>query len=252
MPTPSRKHRRRRPWLVSAEGFRELRLSCLLSRRTAAAFLGVSVDTVRRWDRGRQRVPWAVVRLLRLKRLGDLGALAPAWDGWRLDGDAIWSPEGFVFRVGEVGWWGLLIAQARAFRERYDREARGVGAPAPARPQAVTLCPCTGTQRMAGPASEPAPAERGDPSPPNRSCTLPDLAQARFPAECRACAARSDLAGLDLSRDTPPLPIPPEAVAGEVPAANRGPTNLNDVRLTSLCSQSTMSPHQTNCGGRHG
>lgn len=111
----------RRRWHVSPEGFRELRLSCFLSQRAAADFLGVSVATVRRWDRGQRRVPWAVVRLLRLKRLGDLGALAPAWDGWRLDGDALWSPEGFAYRVGEVGWWGLLVAQARAFRERYDR-----------------------------------------------------------------------------------------------------------------------------------
>lgn len=105
---------------MAPDGFLELRRSCLLSRRAAAALLGVSVDTVRRWDRGRQRVPWSAVRLLRLQRLGDLGALAPAWDGWRIDGDALWSPEGFAYRVGEVAWWGLLVAQARAFRERHD------------------------------------------------------------------------------------------------------------------------------------
>lgn len=112
-------HPRRRRWYIAPEGFRELRLSCFLSQRATAEFLGVSVATVRRWDRGQRRVPWIVVRLLRLMRLGDLGALAPAWDGWRLDGDALWSPEGFAYRAGEVGWWGLLVAQARAFRTRH-------------------------------------------------------------------------------------------------------------------------------------
>ncbi|MEO6967508.1 MAG: hypothetical protein ABI132_03490 [Rhodanobacteraceae bacterium] len=65
----------RRRWLISPEGFRELRLSCLLDLRACAAFLGCSLSTVQAWDRGRDRIPWSAVRLLRLYRLGDLGAL---------------------------------------------------------------------------------------------------------------------------------------------------------------------------------
>jgi DNA-binding XRE family transcriptional regulator len=41
-----------------------LRLSCLLNRTACAALLGVSVKTVRNWDRGRHRVPWSAVKLL--------------------------------------------------------------------------------------------------------------------------------------------------------------------------------------------
>jgi len=77
---------RRRVWLVSPESFRELRHACLLNRKACAAFLGVCERTIRHWDTGRNRVPWAAVkllrrlrlRLLRLLRLGDLGALHPA------------------------------------------------------------------------------------------------------------------------------------------------------------------------------
>ncbi|HEY7873411.1 MAG TPA: hypothetical protein VIC31_11910, partial [Rudaea sp.] len=58
--------RRPRRWFVSAEGFRELRLTCLLSQRACADLLGVGLRSVRNWDHGRSRVPWPVVRLLRI------------------------------------------------------------------------------------------------------------------------------------------------------------------------------------------
>lgn len=77
-----RKRHARRRWFVSAEGFRELRLTCLLSQRACADLLGVGLRSVRNWDRGRARVPWAVVRLLRILRNGELPG--DAWEGWRL------------------------------------------------------------------------------------------------------------------------------------------------------------------------
>ena len=77
--------RRRRAWLISPEGFRELRHSCLLSnQQAAAAYLGVCVRTIRHWDSGRCRVPWSVVRLLRLLRAGQLGGLLEGWEGWTI------------------------------------------------------------------------------------------------------------------------------------------------------------------------
>jgi len=48
-----------------------------LSRKACAALLGCSVRTVRAWDAGARRVPWSAVKLLRLLRGGDLGALRP-------------------------------------------------------------------------------------------------------------------------------------------------------------------------------
>ncbi len=126
-------------------------MSCLLSRKACAALLGVSVKTVRNWDTGRHRVPWSAVKLLRIVRQGDLGALVPSWAGWTLSGGVLRSPEGRCFEPHESSWWALLVAQARAFRERADRlrpviPAGGVGASAPARlPQAaVTLQPGAG------------------------------------------------------------------------------------------------------------
>ena len=68
-----------------------MRRSCLLSRKAAAAFLGVSLRTVAYWEAGRCRVPWSVVRLLRVLRLGDLGALSGDWAGWSLHGGALCS-----------------------------------------------------------------------------------------------------------------------------------------------------------------
>jgi hypothetical protein len=40
--------------------------------------LGVSLWTVQHWDAGRCRVPWPVIQLLWLRRLGDVGALDPS------------------------------------------------------------------------------------------------------------------------------------------------------------------------------
>ncbi len=64
--------RRVRVWYVSPEQFRELRHGCLLSRKACAEYLGVSLRTVRHWDAGRNRVPWSVVRMLRVLRMGDV------------------------------------------------------------------------------------------------------------------------------------------------------------------------------------
>ena len=93
---------RRRLWLVSPEQFRELRHSCLLSRKACAAYLGVCLRTVRHWDSGRNRVPWSVVRLLRLRRAGELGGLLDGWDGWTIWRDQLVSPDGRAYRERDL------------------------------------------------------------------------------------------------------------------------------------------------------
>jgi hypothetical protein len=96
-----------RTWRISPEGFRELRMSCLLSQKATAALLGVGVATVRRWDCGERRVPWVVVRLLRLSRLGDLGALDDHWRGFRLLRGTLYTADDHAFspRDLERWWW---------------------------------------------------------------------------------------------------------------------------------------------------
>ncbi len=117
-------------WYVSPEGFRELRHSCLLSSRQAcAAYLGVSIRTVRHWDAGRCRVPWSVVRLLRLLRTGALGALCDEWSGWTINRLGLHAPAGRTYRERDMRHWWLTIEHAHLFREAYDRETLGgVGA----------------------------------------------------------------------------------------------------------------------------
>jgi len=106
--------------MISPEGFRELRKSVPLSRRACAEYLGCSVSTVRAWDRGRNRVPWSAVRLLRLLRLGDLGALHDDWTGWVVRGRMLVTPEGHALHVSDMAWWSLTCRQAEGFRHALD------------------------------------------------------------------------------------------------------------------------------------
>lgn len=128
---------RRRPWLISPEGFRELRHSCLLSnQRAAATYLGVCVRNIRHWDSGRCRVPWSVVRLLRLLRAGQLGGLLEGWDGWTIWRDRLVSPDGRAYLERDMRHLWLTLTQARLFREGYDKATApvsgGMDAAAPA------------------------------------------------------------------------------------------------------------------------
>lgn len=112
---------RRRLWLISPEGFRELRHSCLLSRKQAAAYLGVCLRTLRHWETGRNRVPWSAVRLLRVMRAGELGGLLDGWEGWTIWRDRLVSPDGRVYFERDMRHHWLTVTQARLFREGYDR-----------------------------------------------------------------------------------------------------------------------------------
>lgn len=101
----------------------------MLSRRRAAEYLGVSVRTVRHWDAGRNRVPWSVVRLLRVVRMGDLGGLHDEWDGWTINRLGLHAPDGRTYRQHDMRHHWLTLTQAALFREGYDRVVLGgVGA----------------------------------------------------------------------------------------------------------------------------
>lgn len=112
---------KRRLWRLRPDGFRELRMSCLLNRKACAEFLGVSVRTVRYWDAGRYQPPWSAVRLLRLVRCGELGGLNDAWEGFRLLRGVLYTPDGRGFPVEALRCWWLTVEQARFWREAYDR-----------------------------------------------------------------------------------------------------------------------------------
>jgi len=157
----------RRVWLISPEGFRELRHACLLSRQQAAAYLGVCLRTVRHWESGRNRVPWSAVRLLRLRRAGELGGLLDGWEGWTIWRDRLVSPDGRVFRQRDMRHLWLTLTQAALFREGYDKAtAGGVGAEPLRAREGVSQAgddwhPCP----VSTPAAPAAPCDRQTPLP---------------------------------------------------------------------------------------
>lgn len=183
-----------------------------MSRKSMAEYLGVSLRTIRYWEAGRSRVPWSTVRLLRLKRLGDLGALEPAWAGFVLNRNGLCTPDGRVFtQAGLHAWWSTA-EQARFWRADYDRRTlRGVG-----RSPAITLLPEADMAAEQAAAAPPQPIEAVS--------TLTALARRRVSRQAppagmavslspvpvrhgRAAAARSDAGLVNLSTSGTRYPL---------------------------------------------
>jgi hypothetical protein len=203
-PKPAQ-HRRVRLWYVSPDEFRELRHGCLLSRKACAAYLGVSLRTVRYWDAGRNRVPWSVVRLLRLLRCGDLGALHDEWTGWTINRLGLHAPAGRSYRERDMRAWWLTCEQARLFREAYDRETLGgVGAQPLRARERVTLLPGAGMAAKQAAAAPSLPIEAAS--------TLTAFA-------CRRVSRQAPPAGMAVS-------LSPVAVRCENAAAARSDAGL--------------------------
>lgn len=66
-----------------------------------AQLTGVHIDTARRWKR-RGRVPHPYTLLIHLRTSGDLGAIDPHWQGWRLVGGKLWTPEQQPLAPGDL------------------------------------------------------------------------------------------------------------------------------------------------------
>lgn len=80
--------------------------------------LRVSDRTVRNWESGTTRIPYAAYKLLRILRGGRL--LGPEWSGWVVQGNRMWTPEGRVIEAGGMAWWSLIVRMARAFQSGAD------------------------------------------------------------------------------------------------------------------------------------
>jgi hypothetical protein len=95
-----------------------------------ADLLRVSERTIRGWESGETRIPYAAYKLLRVLKGGRYLA-HPAWKDWVVQGDSLFTPEGHRIQAGQMAWWSLLVRQARAFGERlHARSARAESAPA--------------------------------------------------------------------------------------------------------------------------
>ncbi len=90
-----------------------------LSIEETAKVLHVTTRTVRNWICGRVGIPYAAYRLVRI--LGRWELPDPAWAGWIMHSGRLWSPEGHGFVPGDSNWWGLLVSQARLWREGQER-----------------------------------------------------------------------------------------------------------------------------------
>lgn len=72
----------------------------------------VHVATARRWKSGACKIPYTAAILVS----GDLGAFSAHWQGWRIEGDAIISPDGWQIRRDDALTVPLPLGQINALR----------------------------------------------------------------------------------------------------------------------------------------
>lgn len=82
-----------------------------VSAAALAAALGIPERTARRYKARGLPFPWAVV--WRVLGCGDLGAVCPAFAGWRIHRGQIYSPDGYGFTPGELAAIPLRYQQLR-------------------------------------------------------------------------------------------------------------------------------------------
>ena len=112
---------------IDRESFRELRLMSKLTINQTAKFLQVTSRTVSHWENGNTRIPYTAFKLLRC--LANGAVFEPAWHGWSIKGDTLWSPIGRPFRVYELTYLSHYITMARYWVESLERKQNEVKAP---------------------------------------------------------------------------------------------------------------------------
>jgi transcriptional regulator with XRE-family HTH domain len=112
-----------------------------LTPADAAARLGTTERTVRRWERGDSTPPAGALLALHLLG-GDLGSIHPAWTGYRLDPRTgyLHAPNGDGFAPGEVQAIPLQVQRVAAL-ERRLRELENRPEPSGAPADVVQLRP---------------------------------------------------------------------------------------------------------------
>lgn len=106
---------KRQKFPVSGARFREARFSAGMGVPACADLLRVSERSIRGWESGSTRIPYAAFKLLRLLRGGKV--LGPDWKGFHVWRGVLCTPEGHRFEPSDLVWQSLLVQQARAFRE---------------------------------------------------------------------------------------------------------------------------------------
>ena len=115
----------RSPDPVLPERFREARKRLRWTPEQAGDFLWVSGRTIRNWEAGRGRIPYAAFRLLRLR--SGHAVSATGWDGWQFAASGgLVSPSGRVFHSYQLEQIERVFAQAELWRGAHGR---GLGLP---------------------------------------------------------------------------------------------------------------------------
>ena len=103
--------------LPDPEKFYVERRTAGLSRKETAAYLGVTLRTIRNWENGTYRIPYPAFKLVRMRAGGIVQA--PGWDGWRFGrGGALYSPCGRSFTAPELYNIRLVFSMAEHFRQQ--------------------------------------------------------------------------------------------------------------------------------------
>lgn len=194
-----------RRWHIDSEGFKVERLKAGLTRERAADLLGVTGKTLRNWEAGRTSIPYSAFKLLRI--LGGYALPGPAWEGFYLRGDTIWSPEGKAFQSYDLAWWGLTVAMARSFRDR-QQSLRLQAVASQSVPESTDAPPCAADRReatlMPVEANRPPLQNRFSVGVPHGSPRLPATAGGTRPAGGSALAGRRSVTQGGISSELPP------------------------------------------------
>lgn len=107
---------------IEPQDFRDLRRQAGLTRLQAAQALDVTGRTIQNWETGGARIPWMAHRMLRILR----GYALPgkAWEGWAIDGDTLYAPNGRHFTPGELQHIEQVFSMARLWQKIYAEKCR--------------------------------------------------------------------------------------------------------------------------------
>lgn len=104
---------------IDPDAFRLARGRAVLTRTAAGAFLGVTERTIRNWEEGRSKIPYAAFKLLRCYSGFELPH--PSWEGFTFHKDTLWSPDRRAYRADDLGQLGVILAKARYWSQDYER-----------------------------------------------------------------------------------------------------------------------------------
>ena len=147
---------------IEPEGFYLARKRAGLTMMQAADLLEVDIRTMRNWENGSCRIPYAAFRLLRMQ--GGYLLLGKAWEGWALWNGKLYTPAGRSFEPHELQYVGNYISMARMFIKNRENLKPDVYASkrAHARSDAITSKPFPLNSKIAIENASAATAAAGD------------------------------------------------------------------------------------------